>query len=811
MIYYLKWRTARTNGVLTLGHKVVGRKGHVVRRRILWDVTNQGDDIPRSVQAVQARHAIHRWVARRDVAIGWLRGGGKQGKAKGSGKKKGGKRVKQPGATSYVLRVSDFVPMAQAIATAEEQVMVPVALTKLFNRAIRTRRKVANWFKLKDDADQESNSRHHYFITVLEDAFKVLRPFTSRGPQPARSGAQADASASIPFENRFANLTVEEAAEFADEFESSEAGLPEVAKVVLEQDETDLEEELRLAISLLLQELGNMGTVVRGNWQKYRNGDIDLIVAAMVTDTAIQLAQKAEAEFDLVVPRSTKYPSLTFPVGKLLPSRYVRDLFSHNSRYIASIFAVQMLLDSQDVLGDKCGSPCFELTLHLNNLIRRFNQVAKSDGPFLPDKIKENAYTDYSGFYESLIDVQNWVLDKGFEVQFTKLARNPRVASHPLLKKLRTDEDYKNYVLAKNPLLCGMMKYDLYLRYHVAGLRHEYRSLSICMMSHVYITGLLQNNSSNPVWPDMEQVIYAQDPEWLFVGGLPKTLKEAATKFHIVCGSPATNKARDVAIRNMKMNVHKLRDFRETRVFAEGVYLPDSADRVRTDALIKRLLEAMRGVYPRSRLAKHFVSTQNPEAIFSSEKLFREKLLTPEVILENFAIWLQADMTDLYFDCDPRFPRFLDMAYELIMDAIDAETEQDRNQAEGDCCILTVAAYHQAAAKVFSNPGPLHISTLYKNWLVNKWKPRWDTYKTDAGTYGQQGKEGLRRMMHDQMFQSLGRDNGGVGAAGPTKLMQQSTRDIVAPYLDHIIGSMEKFNLVPETLCKARAVRIRHR
>jgi hypothetical protein len=37
--------------------------------------------------------------------------------------------------------------------------------------------------------------------------------------------------------------------------------------------------------------------------------DVDLIVAAMTTDMAIRLAQKAEAEFDLVVKRPKLYPA----------------------------------------------------------------------------------------------------------------------------------------------------------------------------------------------------------------------------------------------------------------------------------------------------------------------------------------------------------------------------------------------------------------------------------------------------------------------------------------------------------------------
>jgi hypothetical protein len=45
---------------------------------------------------------------------------------------------------------------------------------------------------------------------------------------------------------------------------------------------------------------------------------MDLVVAAMISDTAIRHVQKAEAEFHLVVKRPKKYPANTHPVWTLL-------------------------------------------------------------------------------------------------------------------------------------------------------------------------------------------------------------------------------------------------------------------------------------------------------------------------------------------------------------------------------------------------------------------------------------------------------------------------------------------------------------
>ena len=76
----------------------------------------------------------------------------KQQKPKSKSKKgaKGRGKQKATGGSSstvYQLGVSDFVPMAEAIAKAGEQaeseIMVPVALCWHFSRAIQTRREVS--------------------------------------------------------------------------------------------------------------------------------------------------------------------------------------------------------------------------------------------------------------------------------------------------------------------------------------------------------------------------------------------------------------------------------------------------------------------------------------------------------------------------------------------------------------------------------------------------------------------------------------------------------------------------------------------
>jgi hypothetical protein len=195
--------------------------------------------------------------------------------------------------------------MAEAIASNEASVPVPVALSKLFNRAIETRMKVTHWFQIKSiEAEKDSNERHHYFITVLENAFKLLRLFVWSGLEAhRRSDMQGAASDRISFEICFANLTVEDIAKIAEQVGAEEAKLPEVTEVIVEQNQLELEEELKFAVSLFPRGMKNMIDVACAQWRKYKDGEIDLIVASMTTDVAIKSAQRVETEFDLAVDR----------------------------------------------------------------------------------------------------------------------------------------------------------------------------------------------------------------------------------------------------------------------------------------------------------------------------------------------------------------------------------------------------------------------------------------------------------------------------------------------------------------------------
>jgi hypothetical protein len=255
----------------------------------------------------------------------------------------------------------------------------------------------------------------------------------------------------------------------------------------------------------------------------------------------------------------------THPAVWDMCSRGVETAFKERKLYIWVILAVQMHFASQDILADRCAHPSFELESHRQTITTQHKKVVENwRNPLLPQHIHDDCFYEFS---VAIKDVQKWSMQDGFDKQWPALASNKQVDSHPVLKMLKAN---KNYYMSHHPMLCGMMKYELYLKKQAAGMKLEYQSMSIFMLVHFYINGCLKCEGRR-VWPDMEFVIYAQDPEWLFVGGLPKTVQEAQKKFLLVAGGKATNSARDIPLNKLKIDQKNFQEFRNTMVFGSGV------------------------------------------------------------------------------------------------------------------------------------------------------------------------------------------------------------------------------------------------
>jgi hypothetical protein len=129
----------------------------------------------------------------------------------------------------------------------------------------------------------------------------------------------------------------------------------------------------------------------------------------------------------------------------------------------------------------------------------------------------------------------------------------------------------------------------------------------------------------------MDLVIFAQSPEWLFYGGLPRRVEEHETKFLMAFGGSATFLAKDLSIKNLlktgksRMRKTGFRELRESSAFGDGVFhRGNNGEIISGDGIalcgniIERLFKLTHHSdsqsQPWGRLARHFLHSQGQEA-----------------------------------------------------------------------------------------------------------------------------------------------------------------------------------------------------
>ncbi|KAE8139703.1 hypothetical protein BDV38DRAFT_39620 [Aspergillus pseudotamarii] len=197
----------------------------------------------------------------------------------------------------YSTTIKELQVLADVVA--KSALTVPEPILTIAKRAIELRKHVTSLFLGQGDTD--SNKRHTHFIAVLESICETLEWKTKkssnsdrRPPPPSSSSQDGDADLDM-FLNKFAVLTVEE----PQEPQQEQRAAPESQKLVkVELVETDEDEatpsyfgHLFFRAFCLFQDLQNMRAFISHTWAEYRDKKIDLMNAALVTDSALQLAR----------------------------------------------------------------------------------------------------------------------------------------------------------------------------------------------------------------------------------------------------------------------------------------------------------------------------------------------------------------------------------------------------------------------------------------------------------------------------------------------------------------------------------------
>jgi len=199
----------------------------------------------------------------------------------------------------YVVAVKDFIILAGKIAAHKQQpVKVPHEIVKSLNRAIALRKEHALWFQAAKSADDG----HEFFIGILEQVRTILSACMPSGPTSNREPLQkikvsTDKRGHIG--NIFKHLNLEEPSEaFLNAPSATTTSKPtalSTAHYRAERLQTD--EEQALAAHCLLNDIKNIRASIKKLWAHYCAGEIDLHVAAVTTNAAIEMICSKEKDY----------------------------------------------------------------------------------------------------------------------------------------------------------------------------------------------------------------------------------------------------------------------------------------------------------------------------------------------------------------------------------------------------------------------------------------------------------------------------------------------------------------------------------
>ncbi|KAF2807420.1 uncharacterized protein BDZ99DRAFT_573250 [Mytilinidion resinicola] len=496
-------------------------------------------------------------------------------------------------AAQYKMRVSDFVPMAHLIASYN--LSVPAIVRRLFSRAITARRKCADWFSQHSQQEKDSNSKHVYFIGILE----------------------------------------------------------------IERDEEEVKAEFLFAIQCFLGGLQELRQYLGRSWKSYKEGRGKLLIASVTTYTAIAFVRLSELEFDHSITRPkecplSKYPTWCLPcvllfeslvnradlpkdevilpsqfygtpskpmrleeitmfkvysllknyvpkkdsprgkftitvgfasvlrdagedprivrlaeclpeickIASASPCRFAEDEFSYGMRHLLLnkevpiwlTFAAQMFVYTQDILGP-------ETRQHLDDVKNTVRQALKWHEGHTAyfellathQKNKSEMRKDLNTIMARGGGVRAYVLEDKFSLE----RGPPWVLADEVF--LGLDPSTEHYYLRSNPLRCGLLKYYALMQRHHKDHYTASEQMHVMSMAHLYAACRILHPQS-PKWADMEFLIARQTSEHLFFGGWPQALQDSENKFLLVIGMPSNGTARGRRSASVKLN-KKVRRF----------------------------------------------------------------------------------------------------------------------------------------------------------------------------------------------------------------------------------------------------------
>lgn len=207
---------------------------------------------------------------------------------------------------AYRIEIKDFIQLAQFIAkSTTPRIKVPDHTVRDLQQAIKMRKSHQAWLAMfpSQTDSAAANQAHTYFIRTLEVVMEILRPNMPERfrPKPAQNGIDAKES---QLANIFEHLTVDEPSEAGASDTDTRREDPVENISVTVSDAVD-DEKLEAIIASIYLSRDSHGFLedIQEVWIGYQQGSIDLMAAAITTNTAMEFCRKLQEEFEATFPK----------------------------------------------------------------------------------------------------------------------------------------------------------------------------------------------------------------------------------------------------------------------------------------------------------------------------------------------------------------------------------------------------------------------------------------------------------------------------------------------------------------------------
>ncbi|KAH6975085.1 hypothetical protein BKA56DRAFT_590033 [Ilyonectria sp. MPI-CAGE-AT-0026] len=220
--------------------------------------------------------------------------GRSKGKPRRGGKKKGkaGSRAAPEVATTYVIAMKNFIPLAECIAASKDPVIsIPVAFSKALNRVIAVRSRFGEKFSVNGvEVNAESDVGHSYFVGVLEKVRDLLSPLVSTA-----ASASSDSSDPIESLNKFDGLEIYEPSEaFLNAPDIARPGKTGRENIIYEAEPPHSLEDALIVFWMMLDDLAKIRDFISSTWSdsvERPDKFLDPAAMALATNTGIDFAR----------------------------------------------------------------------------------------------------------------------------------------------------------------------------------------------------------------------------------------------------------------------------------------------------------------------------------------------------------------------------------------------------------------------------------------------------------------------------------------------------------------------------------------